>query len=248
MTILEIMVVLAIVVMLLYMGLGALRRVTKADLVDDTLDLASALRRTNLLAVETGQLHRVMLDFEHGAYAIEVCEGAGTIARNQKDEREPDPRKVTDQLETARQRLATAGGPGGAAADLAPANAEDAARQAAALAGHHVLDHVCGPAAQTPAPDAGKVPVKQLRTDSGVKLREVWVQHLDDSVTSGVVPIYFFPNGSAEKAVVELALGDDVLSVLVYGLTGQVEVRDEAVDHPEDHLMRDVNGDKEAER
>jgi len=243
MTILEIMVVLAIVVALLYLGVGGIRRVTKADLVDDTLDLASALRRTNMLAVETGQLHRVVIDFEHNTYAMEVCEGSSTIERSAKEERVMDPRKVQDQLTSAKQRLSTTGGQ-----SIEPANAEDAAKVAAALAGHHVLDRVCGPAAQTPAPDASKVPIRQLRVEKGVKFHEVWVQHLDDSVTTGTVSIYFFPVGSAEKTVIELASGGDTLSVLVYGLSGRVEVKDEAIAHPEDHLLRNMKGDKEAER
>lgn len=252
MTMLEMMVVIAIIVLLLYTAISGLRRVTKADLTDDTLDFASALRRTSLAAVETGRLHRVVIDFEKNTYLIEVCDGSKTIARGVKAaDREVDPKKVQDQLTAAKQRLATAtGNLGGAAApDTAmPGTAEDAAKVAAALAGHHVMDQVCAPAAMSPAPDAKPVPIRQLRVDAGVKFREVWVQHLEESTTAGVVPIYFFPVGSAEKSVIELALGDEVFSVLIHGLTGRVEVKDEALAHPEDHLLRNFKGDKDADR
>src|SRR5258705_822523 len=107
MTVLELLVVLAIIVLLLYGGGLALSKVTEADLVDDTLELASVLRRTNQLAVETGQLHRVVFDFEHGAYDVEVCQGSGTLMRGPDADRVADPRKVQDQIEAARQRLAT---------------------------------------------------------------------------------------------------------------------------------------------
>src|SRR5688500_3829699 len=145
MTVLEIMVVVAIIVMLLYLGISGLRRVTKADLTDDTLDFASALRRTNLAAMETGKLHRVVIDFEHGTYAIEICDGAKTIARSAKiGDRETDPKKIQDQLAQAKQRLATATGTanGGPGAEVDRGTVEDAARVAAALAGHHVMDQV----------------------------------------------------------------------------------------------------------
>jgi hypothetical protein len=245
MTVLEIMVALAVIVLLIGLGIGGLRRVTKADLVDDTLDLASALRRVNQLAIETGQLHRVVIDFEKHTYALEVCQGSSMIVRNQKDDdREADPRKVQGQLEAARQRLQS--GPGGQT--VQPANAEDAAKVAAALAGHHVLDRVCGPAAQTPAPDASKVPIRQLKIERNVKFKEVWVQHLEDSTTTGTVSIYFFPVGAAEKTVIELVSGSDVFTILIHGLSSRVEVRDGEIEHPEDHLMRDIKGDKEVER
>jgi hypothetical protein len=62
-----------------------------------------------------------------------------------------------------------------------------------------------------------------LDPDRGIKVREVWVQHLEESVTSGQVSISFFPLGWAEMAIVEVADGDgNAFSVLVYGLTGRV--------------------------
>jgi len=209
--------------------------------VDDTLELAAVLRRTNELAIETGQLHRVVLDFANREHAIEVCQGAGTLQKGAESaDRTVDPRKVADRLEVARQRLSA---PGPTAAQ--PADAEDAARLAAAIAGHHVVDRVCGPAVETPAPGAKRIPKRTLRSE--VKFQEVWVQHLDDSVTQGTVTLHFFPNGSAEKSVIVLHKGDDAFTILVHGLTGRVEVKDEKVAHPEDHLLRDLEGNEVAE-
>lgn len=255
MTVLELLVVLAIIVVLIYsLGIG-LRKVTEGDLVDDTLEVASVLRRTSQLAVETAQLHRVVFDFDKGTYDIEVCQGSGTLTHGADGDRTADPRKVQDQLETARQRLATAGadtGTGGGAT-AQPTNADDAARTAAAIAGQHVLDRVCGPAIEDIAPDKRnrqerELHFRSLNKDVGVKWHEIWVQHIDDSVTTGVAMLYFFPDGSAEKAIIELARGDEIFTVLVYGLTSRVEVLDGKYDKPEDHMMRDAKGDKEAER
>jgi hypothetical protein len=253
-TVLELMVVLAIIVMLLY-GLGrGLRALTKGDLVDDAVELASTLRKTSLLAVETGQIHRVVFDFEHDAYMIEACQGAGTVTRGGDEERVADPRKVADQLEAGRQRLATMGqqATGGASA-INPPNADDAARAAAAIAGHHVLDRVCSPAVEDPSPDKRtkeqrEAKVRKLNPRSEVKLKEIWVQHLDESVTSGIAMIYFFPYGSAEKAIVELVSGGTSFSVLVYGLSGRIELIDGPPPSADDHMLRDIEGNKEEER
>jgi prepilin-type N-terminal cleavage/methylation domain-containing protein len=236
-TLLEIMVALAIIVMLLNLSVGAIRRARKSDLVDRTLAIAALMRRTNLAAMDTGQLHRIVFDLEKKQYVAEVCEGAKTIARNKKEEHEIDGEKVQGQLERARQRLKTPGGQ----ATVEPTNPEDAARVAAAIAGHHVLDRVCAPARLSPSPDAKKEIILPAP-----EIDKVYVQHLDDVVDAGTAMVYFFPTGAAEKAVVELKDGD-TLSIVVHGLNARIEVIDGALEHPEDHLMRDFKGDKDKE-
>ena len=90
--------------------------------------------------------------------------------------------------------------------------------------------------------------VRDGRTTKGIKFKEIWVQHMTDSATKGQVAIYFFPNASAEKAVVELTDGDAIFSVLVFGMTGRVELRDEALHDVNDHMLRNVMGDRDAKR
>ena len=66
--------------------------------------------------------------------------------------------------------------------------------------------------------------------------------------TKGQVAIYFFPTGSAEKAVVEITDGSETFTVLVHGLTGRVELKDGALRDVDDHMLRNAMGDKDAER
>src|SRR4051812_46858017 len=80
-TVLEIMVVLAIVGGLFYVVRSGFRLVTKADLVEDATGLTAVLRRASQLAVEHGELHRVVLDLDAEGFAVEVCQGAVGIAR-----------------------------------------------------------------------------------------------------------------------------------------------------------------------
>ena len=84
--------------------------------------------------------------------------------------------------------------------------------------------------------------------DRGVKVREVWVQHLEESVTGGQVSISFFPMGWAEKAIITLGDGRTTYAIYLYGLTGRVEIKDGEPRNPDDHLLRNAKGEDEEER
>ncbi len=241
MTLLEIMIVLAILGLSLTLITSGFRMVTKADLADNAVELTALLRRTNQLAIETGEVHRMLLDLDKHAYAIEVCQGTTAIARNEAisvsdDERTRAKLRVQGQLQNV--------DPSTLAADP-----EELTKKTFALAGHHVADRTCAPAEGHLSGDAkGRGFVRELRSQKGIKFREVWVQHQEKSSTEGQVAIYFFPTGSAEKAVIEIHDGSDVFSILLHGLTARVELRDGALPDVEDHLLRDLKGDRVKER
>ena len=242
MTVLEIMVVLAIVGGLFYVVRSGFRLVTKADLVEDATELTAVLRRASQLAVEHGELHRVVLDLDAQGFVVEVCQGAVGIARNELLKADDDATKRA--LEKGRQQLA--GLPPDA---LATGDPDEATRRAAALAGHHVADRTCKPADNSVTGDSnGKGWVRKLRKDKGVKFKEIWVAHRDDSATKGQVAIYFFPLGGAEKAVIELTDGSEVFTVLVFGLSGRVELRDGTLRDVNDHMLKNAMGDRDTKR
>ncbi len=252
MTVLEIMIVLAIIGFMSYLGYSGFRLLTGAALSEDTSDLALVLRRAQLLAVESGVPTRVVIDLDKHAYWVEACTGDPSLSRA-KEEEKVDAESAAEALADARQRLATM--PGG---QLQAASPEDEARMAAALAGKKVGGRICGPLGSGPAADelgpvlSGDAVGRELRraldVDRGVKFREVWVQHLEQSVSTGQVSVAFFPLGWAEKAIIELGGGDAVETVLVHGLTGRVEVRGEALRDPDDHMLRDAKGERAEER
>lgn len=247
MTVLELMIVLAIIGGAAFLMRTGFRAFTKADLVEDSTELASVLRRANQLAIEHGQLHRVLLDLDKGGYAVEVCEGQTTIQRNELVR--PDEEVKKRALAKGQEKLSEGNTSGPQATMLAGGDAETAAKRAIAIAGHHIADKMCSPVPDPSTGDAtGKGWVRSLKTGRGIKFKEVWVQHRDESVTKSQVAIYFFPLGSSEKAIVEVTDGDEVFSILVYGLTGRVELRDGVLRDPNDHMMRNAMGDKDAKR
>jgi Tfp pilus assembly protein FimT len=246
-TVLEIMVVLAIMGMTVFLMRSGFRSLTKADLVENSTELASVLRRAGQLAIEHGQLHRVLIDLDKNAYVVEVCEGQTTIQRNELVR--PDEEEKKRALEKGKEKLSQGSTSGAGETALMGSDPETAARRAMAIAGHHVADKMCAPVPDPSSGDAtGAGWMRALRSGKGIKFKEIWVQHRDDSVTKGQVAIYFFPLGSAEKAVVEVTDGDDVFSILVYGLTGRVELRDGTLRDVNDHMMRNAMGDKDAQR
>jgi type II secretory pathway pseudopilin PulG len=241
MTLLEVMIVMAVIGGLVFIMRTGFRVLTRADLVEDATELTAVLRRTSQLAVEHGELHRVVLDLDNQGYAVEVCQGEAAIVRNEQLKANEDETKRA--IERAKVRL------NGVPQDALAGDPESATRRATALAGHHIADRTCALATDSLSGDtSGKGWLRKLRKEKGVKLKEVWVQHLDDGAIKGQVAIYFFPVGSSEKTVIELTDGSDVFSVLVYGLTGRVELRDGALRDVNDHMLRNAMGNKDAKR
>jgi type II secretory pathway pseudopilin PulG len=241
-TLLELMVVITLVGLSLFLIRGAFRAVTKADLVENSTELATLMKRTSQLAIEHGEMHRVVFDIEKGVYTVEKCQGAAAILRNEA--LRPDEEKTKQAVERGKQRLSQM--PDDA---LAAGDPDEAMKKVTAMSGHHVADRTCMPAEDAITGDAkGKGWMRTLRTDRDIKFKQIWVQHMEGGATKGQVAIYFFPNGSAEKAVVEVVDGNDTFSVLVHGLTGRVELRDGKLKDVDDHMMRNVMGDRDAKR
>ncbi len=236
---LEMVVVLAIIGGLAYLGAMAAGRLTRTRLNDDTVGLSAMARRAGQLAVETGELHRIVLDLDQGTYRIEECKGGPAAIVKHPEEQDHDltPEQKAAAIEEARRKLQSL------PQNVLPQGGDEERAEAMALAMAGQLDalRTC----QLAAGESGKYDGKDLITpvSSGVKIRSVWVQHLEDPVSSGLVAIHFFPVGSAEKAIVELADDDDAFSVLVHGLSGRIETRDSPVARPEDFFLRDVTGE-----
>lgn len=242
MTVLEIMIVLAII------GGGAIlvrsgfRMITKADLVDNATELAAVLRRASQLSIEHGEMHRVILDLDDHQYLVEVCQGQTAIVRNEKLDKKPEETK--DAIARGKQRLGQLPEDAFAAGDPA-----EATKRAVAVAGQHIADRTCIPVADAISGDAtGKGWARKLYSGKGIKFKEVWVQHLDQGQTKGHVAIYFFPMGSSEKSVIEMTDGSETFSILVYGLTGRVELRDGTLKSIDDHMLRNAMGNRDAKR
>lgn len=251
-TVLELMIALAVIGLGVSLGYSGFRMVTGAALGEDVNDLSSVVRRAQVIAAEAGMPMRLVFDFDKQGYWLEACSGDPSL-RRAKTEEAVDPKAQEEALEEARQRLATL--PGAMALAESP---EDDARMAKALAGRQVGGRVCQELTAAAVPElAGVLSLdaegrgfkRPFNVSRGVKLREVWVQHLEDSVSEGQVSVSFFPLGWAEKAIIEIGdERDHVYSLLIHGVTGRVEIRDGELRDPDDHMLRDAQGDRLEER
>jgi type II secretory pathway pseudopilin PulG len=145
MTVLEIMIVLAIIGFKSYLAVSGFRFLSGAALSEDVSDMAMVMRRAQLVAVEGGVQTRVVIDFDKHAYWVEACSGDPTLSRS-KEERKADAETAQEELDKARQRLATL--PGG---QLQASSPEEEAKMAAALAGKKVGGRICAPLGTGPA-------------------------------------------------------------------------------------------------
>ena len=250
MTILEIMIVLALIGLFSYVAYSGFRSITSAALVEDTNDLVAVMRRSQSLAVEAGVPMRVVFDLDKQAYWVEVCvSGDPTLRRTSKEEK-LDPREREKALDAARAKAALL--PTG---QLKAGSPEEEQRLLLALVGDKTGGRACVPVAQAEelkdllTGDAmGRALARKLQTDRDIKFREIWVQHLEDSVEDGQVSINFFPLGWGEKGIVELGDGKNVHTLLIHGATGRVEVIDGELRDPDDHMLRRADGEKDRDR
>ena len=226
MTLIEIMVVLAIVGLLAGTLVYGYRRLPVTVLRRVATHLAAILRSAYDRAAATGAHHRVLLDLDKGEYKVERCEGKVELRKSvdQKDEddrkRQEDEKKklLAEAQSTAGQVLqdviAQTGAKVGQTADCTPVHGEMGTAQ-------------------------------QLTRSPEVKIARIYVRHYEHPADRGQVYIHFFPMGRAERSVIELAVGDEMLSLAVHPLSGRVQVVGGAWQHPEEFVGSDAEGRRE---
>lgn len=238
MTLLETMIVLAIVGLMMVVGYMGVRHIRQSDLREDATKIAATLRAARTMAVQSGLPHRVILDMEKQTYGIEVCERGARIAAPSEDDDDDDPADYAGmsaaEIMAAKKKDVLSELGDQVAKDRAEAFADALARQGSA----------CQPVALAGDDEAtGKV-----RKDRGIEIKEVWAQHFDEPKKDGQVTLSFFPLGYTEKAVVVVATDDASYSLVVHGMTGRIEIQSGELDDPEDVMTHNVLGDKEPER
>jgi type II secretory pathway pseudopilin PulG len=243
-TIFELMIVIAIVGLMSYLAVGAVRWLRGANAIDAAVELTGVMRRTTQLASASGQLYRIVFDLDGQTYRVEVCEGGpAAISKDPEQKVEDSPEAKAKAIEEAKQKMA-----GAQNAMPATSTEEGAEAMALALSGNLSARRSCTVSPDFTGDPNGKPGVRALDPNRTAKIKSISVQHLEDPVTSGLVAIHFFPLGSVEKAIVEIGDGSKTFSVLLWGLTGRVELKDGAIPDPDDFLFRDAEGEESKER
>jgi general secretion pathway protein H len=212
MTLIEIMVVVAILGLMLGATVVSFRSVTKSELRGTASKLAGAIRYCFDRSVTTGSYYRIVLDLDGNSYWAERSDDRMYLARGkeasggkgqafdeaakEKQQAEED-KKFDEQLQSL----------GGVAATIDP----------------------------PPRPKRAKFQTFKDTTLPQVKLghvrlTDVLTPRQPEPYSKGRAYLYFFPDGHTENAIVRLSDGDAWYSLVVHPLTGRVEVRSEKVE------------------
>lgn len=224
-TLVELTIALAVVGVLFgatVMGIGAL---TGARAKSATSELAALMRALYDTAALSGKTCRIVFelperdaDDDRAVYRAECAEGAVTMSRDrdsalreatQEREREREDR---ERGRTPERRTAAFG-------DDEPTLEELMAREEERVTN----------AARFSEYTSEEVRPKPL--PPGVQV-EVWTRAQREAVTSGVAYVYFFPQGTAEKAMVFVTQGDNTWTIDVAPLTGKTQVVGDRMEIP----------------
>jgi general secretion pathway protein H len=223
-SLIEIMVVISIVGLMLGASVYGFRAVAKSELRGTSSKLAGAIRYCFDRAVTTGSYYRIVLDLDGNKYWAERSDDRMYLSagkelapgRGQAFDVQTEELK-RDEEEKKLAELSTSFG--GQLVTIDP----------------------------PPKPKRAKFQTFKDATLPQVKLRraeffDVFTPRQREPYTKGRAYLYFFPDGHTERAVVRLHDGDDFYSLIVYPLTGRVEVRSEKVEYRNDFGERDDEG------
>lgn len=225
MTLIEIMIVIVIGALLITgasMGIGA---ITRTNLRSSCMTISAAARFAYQHAVSQGKTVRIALDFGANTIALEEAHGNVVIANpdEEDDDDEVEDDGARDPWVTAQNRLDDAIG-----ANLGRASFSVISTQSA------------------PNED-GEVEREEIdrfrpRPFDGAMLNLLITPHEREPREDGKGYIYFFPDGRAENAVVQLVNEDEIVySVEIDSLTGQATIHSFAFgeEDMEDRELRD---------
>ncbi|MSP59013.1 MAG: type II secretion system protein [Myxococcales bacterium] len=226
-TLIEIMLVLAIVGAAMGVAVVSFRAVDRATARSNSSRLAAAIRYVYDRAVTTGGYYRIVLDLTANKYWAERSDDRFYLAR----EPEKSSRGRAPDEEAKEKKLK---------------EDEDRAKQ-----------QVTGLAKELLPPPAPRRARFQAFTDStlpkidlkGCKLRDVLTRRQRDPYTEGKAYLYFFPDGHTERALIHIEdTNGDVYSLSVHPLTGRVTLKSGDVRAGRDFGETDDEGRSEAPR
>jgi prepilin-type N-terminal cleavage/methylation domain-containing protein len=224
-TLIEIMIVLAIIGLLVLLLPSQIRQARKSDLRGDAARLAAAMRSGYDRAAATAVHHRLILDLEADTFQLEKCDKPIKMVRSVDEEHAAEAQAIALQAAT----------PPDAPPAIDPNNVNGAA--GGAPIGPAIVDTVGASAAPLPcSPVKGELgQVQPLSRKAGISFKQAFVAHLEEPAENGKVSINFFPLGRGERAVVTLTDKEDhVYSVRLSGLTGMAKVTEGEYRRPEE--------------
>jgi len=220
-TLIEVMVVFAIVALLAAGSVQGFRSLRKADLREATTQLSGAMRYLFDRASTTGKMHRLVIDMETGMYWAEVSDDRFYIPREETvDElRKREEKEATEDEDEAkkreraeRQMESGKSAPASSSFDMSKLEVGDFRPKRARFGAFK---------------DLALKPVRLKKT----RVQSVYTPRVTEPLTAGRAYIYFFPLGQTEPAIVTMSdpQGESVFSLVVHPITGHVRIYNKEV-------------------
>lgn len=211
-TLIEILIVLAIIGLIAGMSIRGIRSLAKSDLRASTARLSGAVRFLFDRASTTGKYHRLVIDLDEGRYWAEVSDDRFYMPR--EPETEASLKKLAelqaeqDERDRARAEMARAAG----GQDLSKVEPTEFRPK------------------QVRFGSFKETAIKPV-TLKKAKVTDVYTPRLAEPVTAGRAYVYFFPLGQTEAAIIHLADEDGTTpySLVVHPITGRVRIYNEYV-------------------
>jgi len=221
-TLLEVLIVVAIVALMSGLAAAGFRSVTKSQLRADAAQLSGAMRYLFDRASTTGKMYRLVLDLDNQKYFAETSDDRFFMPGEPESELQIQKRLEREKQEDDEAKKK---------ADLASSSGDDTAK--------YMPQEFRPRRAQFAAfKDTSLKPVTLKKS----KLALVFTPRLTDPVTKGRAYIYFFPLGQTEAADIQISdtAGESFFSLIVHPITGRVRIESGAVAPP---LPREITDD-----
>lgn len=207
MTLIEIIVTVAIIGMIMGLSVGVFRDSSDALLSETAVKLMGTIKYVYNEAAIKNQYYRLVIDFDDQSFAVESS---------------PDPFKISATQEGTPEENE------GAASDIKDVGSD-------LKSDTSTDDESAESAPPTPGTFSGTSSylLKPIKLPDGIKIKDLYLAHLDKKVEGGKAAIYFFPNGWVEKAVINLTdeKGEAFYSLETFSTTGKTKIRTEYFDY-----------------
>ena len=225
-TLIEILVVLAIVGILAGLSIRGLRSLARSDLRASVSHVSGAIRYLFNRASTTGQYHRLVIDIDAGRYWAEVSDDMFYLPRD--PETESSAKKLAaleaelDEKEARQKEMAQAAGD----VDMSKVLPMDFRPKKARFGAFK---------------ESNLKPVTMKNT----MVMDVFTPRVADPVVKGRAYIYFFPLGQTEPAIIHLSdpTQQTIYSLVVHPITGRVRIYNSYVEPPLDMRVDDEGND-----
>src|SRR3569623_820106 len=225
-TLIEILVVLAIVGILAGMSIRGLRSLARSDLRASVTHMAGAISYLFDRASTTGRYHRLVIALETGRYWAEVSDDMFYLPR--------DP-----ETESSAKKLAAL------EADLDEKQARQ--KEMAQAAGDVDMSKVLPMDFRAKKARFGAFKESNLKpvTLKNTAIMDVFTPRVADPVTKGRAYIYFIPLGPPEPAIIHLSdpTQQTIYSLVVHPITGRVRIYNSYIEPPIDMRVDDEGND-----